>query len=86
MYLFNDGKRLELSLNAGTTFASDLERRSALQSIRDARLPVHVRWKKQRRPSPIEAHFLAEIIQTVRGMGGSVHIHGSNGPLAVLAT
>lgn len=83
MYLLNDGKRLELSLNAGTTFASDRERKTALQSIRDAGLPVHVRWKKQRRPSPIEAHFLAEIIQTVRSTGGRIRIHGSHSTLPV---
>ncbi len=83
MYILNDGRRLELSLNADTTFASDGERQTALRSIREAGLPVHVRWKKQRRPSPVEAHFLAEIIQTVRSAGGSVRIHGS-APVAAI--
>ncbi|MCR9143425.1 MAG: hypothetical protein NXI24_14340 [bacterium] len=84
MYILNDGKRLELSLNASTNFASDGERRTALASIRDAGLPVHVRWKKQRRPSPVEAHFLSEIIQTVRSSGGRIRIHGSTSIAAAI--
>lgn len=76
MYLLNDGARLELRLNSGTAFASNQEREAALKSIRDSGLPVHVRWRRDRRPSPAETRLLTDMIQAVRSSGGQIRIHG----------
>lgn len=76
MYLLNDGARLELRLNSGTAFASNQEREAALQSIRESGLPVHVRWLRNRRPSPGEARMLSDMIHAVRTAGGKIRIHG----------
>ena len=74
MYVINDGKLLELSLNYSSPFCPPDVEEETLIKIMHSALPLQINLDKNRIPMPAELRFLARAIQAVRIKKGRVRI------------
>lgn len=74
MYLLNDGKSLELSMDRSSSYTTLEEREKAIRQIRLTKLPLLIRIKHGQMISPVQVRFIQDAILTVRTTGGRVKI------------
>ena len=74
MYLLNDGKSLELSMDRSSSYTTLEEREKAIRQIRLTKLPLLIRIKQGQMISPVQVRFIQDAILTVRTTGGRVKI------------
>ena len=74
MYIINDGKSLELSLDFSSAFLPPEFREESLEKIRTSNLPLEINLSQSRVAAPAALSFLQEAIETARREHGRVRI------------